>query len=135
MAIVTVDQLKAKFEGGDYPRSTDYINLIDTLAALPEGGGGGGLSTVSVSSNITLSANTIYLVNTSTARTLTLPASPEISDQIQIIDSIGTASTYNITVSRNGNKINGETNNLIIDTDGGWYSLIYTGSDYGWKVG
>jgi hypothetical protein len=40
MAIVTVEQLKSKFEGGDYPRSTDYINLIDTLAALPENGTG-----------------------------------------------------------------------------------------------
>jgi hypothetical protein len=36
MSIVTIEQLKEKFEGGDYPRSTDYINLIDTLAALPE---------------------------------------------------------------------------------------------------
>jgi|688.fasta_scaffold273716_2 hypothetical protein len=135
MAIITVEQLKSKFEGGDYPRSTDYINLIDTLAALPEAGAGGGLSTVLVSSNITLSDNTIYLVDTSIARTLTLPGSPEISDQIQIIDSIGTASTYNITLSRNGNKINGETNNLIIDTDGGWYTLLYTGATYGWKVG
>jgi hypothetical protein len=41
MAIITVEQLKSKFEGGDYPRSTDYINLIDTLAALPEAGAGG----------------------------------------------------------------------------------------------
>jgi hypothetical protein len=36
MAIITVEQLKSKFEGGDYPRSTDYINLIDTLAAMPD---------------------------------------------------------------------------------------------------
>lgn len=36
MSIITIEQLKAKFEAGDYPRSTDYINLIDTLAALPE---------------------------------------------------------------------------------------------------
>jgi hypothetical protein len=41
MSIVTIEQLKSKFEGGDYPRSTDYINLIDTLAALPEAGAGG----------------------------------------------------------------------------------------------
>jgi hypothetical protein len=40
MSIITVEQLKAKFEGGDYPGSADYINLIDTLASLPEGGGG-----------------------------------------------------------------------------------------------
>jgi hypothetical protein len=38
MAIVSVEILKTKFESGDYPRSTDYINLIDTLATLPKGG-------------------------------------------------------------------------------------------------
>lgn len=41
MAIVPIEQLKTKFEGGDYPRSSDYINLIDTLASLPEGGAAG----------------------------------------------------------------------------------------------
>ena len=42
MSIVTINQLKAKFESGDWPRSADYMDLIDTLAALPEGGGAGG---------------------------------------------------------------------------------------------
>ena len=41
MSIVTIEQLKSKFEGGDHPGSADYINLIDTLAALPEAGAGG----------------------------------------------------------------------------------------------
>ena len=41
MAIVAIETLKAKFERGDHPRSADYINLIDTLAALPEGSGTG----------------------------------------------------------------------------------------------
>jgi hypothetical protein len=99
------------------------------------GASGGELGSISVSSNITLSSSNRYFVNTSAVRTLTLPASPEISDEIQIIDSLGTSSQYNITVARNGNKINGQTNNLIIDTNGGWYTLVYTGSDYGWKVG
>jgi hypothetical protein len=36
MAIVEVSSLKAKFEPGDSPKSSDFINLIDTLAALPE---------------------------------------------------------------------------------------------------
>jgi hypothetical protein len=40
MSIITIEQLKAKFEGGDYPGSADYINLIDTLAALPESSAG-----------------------------------------------------------------------------------------------
>jgi hypothetical protein len=51
MAIITVEQLKLLFESGDSPRSTDYINMIDTLAALPEAGAGGGLSTVLVLAN------------------------------------------------------------------------------------
>jgi hemin uptake protein HemP len=38
-------------------------------------------------------------------------------------------------VAINANKINGGNNNLIIDTNGGWYTLLYTGSTYGWKVG
>jgi hypothetical protein len=63
-----------------------------------------------------------------------LPALPAVNDQIEIFDASGNASTYNITVSRNGNKINGITGNLIIDTSGSWMTLIYTGSTYGWKA-
>jgi hypothetical protein len=39
MSIITIEQLKTKFESGDWPRSTDYMDMIDTLAALPEVGG------------------------------------------------------------------------------------------------
>ena len=92
-------------------------------------------SPVTVSTNITMVANTRYFVDTSASRTLTLPLSPVLNDEIQILDASGTASTYNITVARNGNKINGGTGNLIIDTDGNWTTLLYTGSTYGWKVG
>lgn len=42
MAVISVETLKTKFESGDWPRSADYMDLIDTLAALPEGGVGGG---------------------------------------------------------------------------------------------
>jgi hypothetical protein len=89
----------------------------------------------SISSNVTLVAGNRYFVNTSAARTLTLPASPSLNDEIQILDASGTANTYNITVARNGNLINGNAGNLIVDTAGGWYTLVWTGSTYGWKVG
>jgi hypothetical protein len=36
MSVITLEQLKTKFEAGDAPRSTDYIDLIDTLAAIPD---------------------------------------------------------------------------------------------------
>ena len=40
MAIVNIESIKSKFEAGDSPRSSDYVDMIDTLASLPEGGGG-----------------------------------------------------------------------------------------------
>jgi hypothetical protein len=33
MAIIPVEILKTKFESGDFPRSTDYMDLIDTLSS------------------------------------------------------------------------------------------------------
>jgi hypothetical protein len=38
MAIVSITDLKAKFENGDYPRQADYEDLIDTLNAAAFGG-------------------------------------------------------------------------------------------------
>jgi hypothetical protein len=90
---------------------------------------------LSISANTTLAAKKRYFVTSASALTLTLPASPALNDEIQILDASGNASTYNITVARNGNKINGGTGNLIIDNNGGWYTLLYTGTTYGWKVG
>jgi hypothetical protein len=90
---------------------------------------------LSISVNTNLVAKKRYFVTSASALTLTLPASPALNDEIQIVDASGNASTYNITVARNGNNINGGTGNLIIDNNGGWYTLLYTGATYGWKVG
>ena len=88
----------------------------------------------SVSSNITLAKNNRYFVDTSAARTLTLPASPSLGDEIQVFDASGTAATNNMTINRNGGKINGISDNLLVDVNGAAFSLIYTGSAYGWVV-
>jgi len=93
------------------------------------------ISPVSISANTNLLAKKRYFVTSASALTLTLPASPTLNDEIQILDASGNASTYNITVARNGNLINGNAGNLIIDNNGGWYTLLYTGATYGWKVG
>ena len=37
MAVLTIEQLKARFEKGDYPVESDYSNLIDTLLELAGG--------------------------------------------------------------------------------------------------
>lgn len=83
----------------------------------------------------TLASGYRYFVNTSTnSVSLTLPASPNLGNEIQVFDASDNASTNNITLNRNGVKINGGTENLLIDLDGGATALIYTGSTYGWKV-
>jgi hypothetical protein len=90
---------------------------------------------LTVSSNITLVAGRRYFVDTTAARTLTLPASPTLGQEIVVVDASGTAGTYNITINSNSGKINGTIQNLTIDVDGAGASLIYTGSTYGWRVG
>jgi hypothetical protein len=105
----------------------EILSVTNTSATVPS-------THLSININTALSAGMRYFVNSSSALTLTLPELPAVNDQIEIFDASGNASTYNITVSRNGNKINGITGNLIIDTTGAWMTLTYTGSTYGWKA-
>jgi hypothetical protein len=92
-----------------------------------------GPASSAVSSNITMAANNNYFVNTSAARTLTLPSSPTLGDTIAIYDASGTAATNNITIARNGSNINGQAVNAIIDVDQSGSVFIYTGSAIGWR--
>ena len=94
-----------------------------------------GPASSNVSSNVTLAANNKYFVDTTSARTLTLPASPTLGDEIQVFDASGTAGTNNITINSNSGKINGSVQNAILDVNGVGASLIYTGSTYGWRLG
>ena len=88
---------------------------------------------VAISSNTTLAAGYRYFVDTTAARTLTLPASPSLGQEIQIFDASGSAGTYNITVNSNSGKINGSVQDLILDANGAVAILTYTGSTYGWR--
>jgi hypothetical protein len=95
--------------------------------------GAAAVTNSSINSNITLVSGTRYFVDTTAARSLTLPASPSVGDEIQIVDASGTAGTNNITVLRNSLKINGVTDDAVIDINGGAAVLLYTGSTYGWR--
>jgi collagen type VII alpha len=95
--------------------------------------GAAAVTNSSINSNVTLTAGVLYFVDTTAARSLTLPASPSVGDEIQIVDASGTAGTNNITISRNSLKINGVTDDAAIDINGGAAVLLYTGSTYGWR--
>ena len=90
-------------------------------------------TSTAVSTNITMVAGTEYFVNTSSARTLTLPASPSLGDKVTIYDASNSAGTNNITIDSNSGKINGTVQDAIIDVNGAVHTLVYTGSTYGWR--
>ena len=87
-----------------------------------------------LASDTTLVAGYRYFVDTSAARTLTLPATPAVGDEIQIFDATGTGSTNNVTINNNSNKINGTLDTALIDIDGFATVFVWTGSTYGWRM-
>jgi len=65
---------------------------------------------------------------------ITLPSSAAIGDQVKFIDAEGTFATHNLTVNRNGHKIQGSASNLTVSTSGSGFALVYNDSDNGWRL-
>jgi hypothetical protein len=86
-------------------------------------------------SNITAEVNDRVLC-TSGGITITLPVSTSLleNDTVQIIDVTGAFSSSNVTVARNGAKIQNRTEDLTLDIDNVAVTLIYTGATYGWII-
>ena len=83
--------------------------------------------------SFTAEANKGYYVNTTSgAITVTLPSAPQTNDKIAFSDVTGTADTAAITLNRNGNKMRGGTDNLLLSDEHAAVEIVYTGSDYGW---
>ena len=71
---------------------------------------------------------------TSAAFTATLPASPTLGNEISFIDYAGTFNTNNLTIGRNGNKIQGASEDLIVSTQRAAFTLVYVDSTQGWLL-
>ncbi len=96
---------------------------------------GGGNPWASTASSITVAANDRYFVDTSGAvKTITLPASPQVGDQVSLVDLAGTFDTNNLTIARNSLKIMGQTADMTVSTENAGIQLVYTGATYGWKL-
>ena len=81
----------------------------------------------------TASAGRGYPCNTtSSAFTVTLPASPSVGDTIILLDYAGTFDTNALTVNPNSNKIEGGTSNLQLSGDREGVTLTYIDSTQGW---
>jgi hypothetical protein len=76
----------------------------------------------------------IFANTTGGAFTITLPASPNIGDEVRFVDLANHFDTNNLTVGRNSEKIDGATSDLTVATEGAAFALVYSGSTYGWKL-
>jgi hypothetical protein len=83
-------------------------------------------------SPFTATANKGFLINTGSAVTVTLPASPSTGDELIVVDQTGQAATNNITLGRNGSKIKGGCIDATIETNRAGLRLVYSGSSQGW---
>jgi hypothetical protein len=113
----------------------DTSNQWAEMEAYQSFSGGGGMAWAIANSNITLSANNGYFVDTSGgAKTMTLPASATIGDTVRINDLAGTFSSNNLTVARNGSNIQGVALDLVVSVDQSSFGLVYSNGTYGWKL-
>ena len=88
-----------------------------------------------VATNTTCVAGKGYFVNTTSgAITMTLPASATLGDTIRFNDLAGTFGTNNLTVARNGHKIQGVADDLLVADNQSSFGLVYSNSTYGWKI-
>ena len=75
-----------------------------------------------------------YFVNTTSGGvTVTLPSSPSAGDIIAVADYASTWQTNNLTLCRNGSKINGACTNSSLSTEGASVTLVYVDGTRGWK--
>jgi hypothetical protein len=130
--------------------ATNYTLTLPTVTgtsgqvlSLSDGSGTLSFATVSggaawqavVTSSLTVVAKAGYFVNTSGGViTTTLPASATIGDFISFIDYAGTFDTNNLTVARNGHKIQGDASDLTVATERAGFTLVYVDSTQGWLL-
>ena len=71
---------------------------------------------------------------TTAAFTITLPSAPAVGDEIHILDSAANFDSANLTVARNGKKIQGATADLTITTENTGIGLVFMSDTYGWRI-
>jgi cytoskeletal protein CcmA (bactofilin family) len=76
----------------------------------------------------------VFCNTTSAAFTLTLPASPDIGDEVSFVDYAGTFDTNNLTIGRNSSKIHGADEDLIVSVERAANTLVFTDSTQGWLL-
>lgn len=66
--------------------------------------------------------------------TVNLPADPQVGDRIRFFDLTKSFDSFSLTVGRNTKRIQGDTADMTVDTEGAAFDMIYSGSANGWRL-
>jgi hypothetical protein len=116
--------------------ANQVLQLSDSSGTLSFATVSGGAAWQAVqTSGFTAVAKRGYFCNTtSSAFTVTLPASATIGDFISFIDYAGTFDTNNLTIARNGHNIQGVAEDLTVAVERAGFTLVYADATQGWLL-
>lgn len=101
------------------------------------------ITTTGTAGNTVRTVSTTYqaqvndrIICTTGGFTITLPLSTSLldNDTIQIIDATGVFGSSNVTVARNGAKIQNLNEDLTLNVNNACVTLVYSGATYGWLI-
>ena len=95
---------------------------------------GGAAWVIKTAAYTAVAGDGVMVDTSSSAITITLPASGTIGDFVRIMDATGGAATNNITVARAGHNIQGAAANLTIATNRAAIGLVYVNATQGWVL-
>ena len=87
--------------------------------------------TVSAAETVQAGAK-LFVETNGGAVTIPLPASPAVGDEVSFVDSRYTFDSNALTVGRNSSKIANASSDLVVNTEGAAFGLVYSGSNVGW---
>ena len=117
--------------------SIDTAHIGDnqvTAAKLAAGAGGVAWQAVVTGATTMVSGRGYFVNTTSSAFTMTLPASPSIGNYVRIIDYAGTFDSNTCTIGRNSEKIAGASADMTVTTERAGLELVFTDSTQGWLL-
>lgn len=93
------------------------------------------ISSTVATSTFTAKLGYLYFVDTSLSTfSVNLPSPTKLGDTFTLVDYSGTFSTNNLTSIYSTNKIDGYSENMILDVAFKAYKFVWSGTTKGWRI-